>query len=136
MDSYAFLTDEWVKEVKALREEYRVRMRPLRQVVRMNLVVSDVPFGAGGIDAHLDTTSGDIEMDVGHLSDVDLTVTLDYETAKTVFVEGNPGVGMQALMAGKVKVEGDLTKLLPAMQTVSVDAATLELVTRIKQITS
>jgi len=28
------------------------------------------------------------------------------------FVEGNPQAGMQAFMAGKVKVQGDMTKLM------------------------
>ncbi len=136
MTSYAFLTDEWVEQVRRLREEYRVRMRPVRQQVKMNLVITEVPFGPGNIDAHFDTTSGDIEMNLGHLQSVDLTVTLDYPTARAVFVDGNPGAGMQAWMAGKIKVEGDLQRLLPALQTSSVDAATIALATRIKEITT
>ncbi|MGH9129467.1 MAG: hypothetical protein ACRDY2_11025 [Acidimicrobiales bacterium] len=136
MTSYAFLTDEWVEQVRLLREEYRVRMRPVRQAVRMNLVITEVPFGAGNIDASFDTTSGDIEMDVGHLEKVDLSVTLDYLTARALFVEGNQGTVMQAWMAGKIKVEGDMQKLLIAMQTTSVDVATVALAARIKEVTS
>lgn len=136
MTSYPFLTDEWVEEVRRLREAYRVRMRPVRQGVRMNLVVTEIPFGPGSIDAHLDTTSGDVEMNIGHLDTVDLSVKLDYQTARAVFVEGNPGAAMQAWMAGKVQVDGDFPKLLAAMQTVSVDNATIALAAQIKAITS
>ncbi len=136
MTSYPFLTTEWVEEATRLREAARVRMRPVRQPVRMNLVVTEVPFATGNIDACLDTTSGDVEMSIGHLDKVDLTVTLDYQTARAIFVDGNPGVGMQAWMAGKIKVDGDLPKLLAAMQVVTVDAASVALAAQIKAITS
>ena len=82
----------------------------------MNQIITDVPFGDGTIDAHMDTSSGELEMDLGHLENPDVTVTLDYDTAKAIFVEGNPQAGMQAFMAGKIKVQGDMTKLM-AMQS-------------------
>ena len=34
----------------------------------------------------------------------------DYETAKAIFVDQNPQAGMQAFMAGKIKLQGDMTK--------------------------
>ncbi|MGH9130841.1 MAG: hypothetical protein ACRDWV_04035, partial [Acidimicrobiales bacterium] len=90
----------------------------------------------GSIDAHLDTTSGEVEMNLGHLDTVDLSVTLGYLTARSIFVDANPGAGMQAWMAGKIKVEGDLPKLLAALQVVTVDAASVALAGQIKAITS
>ena len=42
----------------------------------------------------------------------DLTVSVDYDTAKAVFVGLDFTVAMQAFMAGKVKVQGDITKLM------------------------
>jgi putative sterol carrier protein len=62
----------------------------------------------------MDTSSGELDMDTGHLDDADLTVTLDYATAKAILVEGNPQAGMQAFMAGKVRIQGDMTKLMMA----------------------
>ena len=56
-------------------------------------------------------------MDLGHLEDPDLTVTVDWTTAKAIFVEQNPQAGMQAFMAGKVKVQGDMTKLMAMQQS-------------------
>ncbi|MBA2326097.1 MAG: SCP2 sterol-binding domain-containing protein, partial [Actinobacteria bacterium] len=36
--------------------------------------------------------------------------------AKEVFVSNNPQAGMQAFMAGKVKVQGDMAKLMASQQ--------------------
>jgi putative sterol carrier protein len=83
----------------------------------------------------MDTSSGEMEMETGHLDAADVTVTLDYDTAKAIFVEGNPQAGMQAFMAGKIKVEGDMTKLM-AMQQGAPDATTAEIATKIKDITA
>ena len=41
-------------------------------------------------------------------------MTTDYETARKIFVDQDPQAGMQAFMAGKVKVQGDMAKLLAA----------------------
>ena len=82
----------------------------------------------------MDTTEGEIEMDLGHLENPELTVTLDYDTAKAIFVEQNPQAGMQAFMAGKIKVQGDMTKLM-AMQQGAPDPAAAEIAGRIKEIT-
>jgi putative sterol carrier protein len=100
----------------------------------MNQVITDVPFGSGSIDAHMDTSGGDVQMDIGHLENPDLTVTLDYATAKAILVDGNPQAGMQAFMAGKIKVQGDMTKLM-AMQSGTPDPAALEVAAKIKEIT-
>ncbi|MGH9064610.1 MAG: SCP2 sterol-binding domain-containing protein [Acidimicrobiales bacterium] len=134
MTKYAFLTEEWVEQARRLREEYQGRITTTGEPVRVNQVVTDVPFGSGTIDAHLESASGEIEIELGHLEDPDLTLTIDYATAKAVFVDGNPQAGMQAFMAGRIKVDGDMAKLI-AMQGASPDAATLELAGRIKDMT-
>lgn len=36
---------------------------------------------------------------------------------RDIFVSGNPAAGMQAFMEGRVKVQGDLTKLMAAQAT-------------------
>jgi hypothetical protein len=131
---YPFLSDEWLTEAKRIREEYKGKTPPVAHVVKMNQIVTDVPFGSGTIDAHLDSTSGELVMDVGHIENPDVTVTLDYETAKAILVEGNPQAGMQAFMAGKIKVQGDMTKLM-AMQTVQPDPVAVEVAQKIKEIT-
>ncbi len=134
MAKYKFLTEEWVAEAKKIREEYEGDSPAPAHAVRMNQVITEVPFGEGEVNAHMDTSSGSLEMDLGHLDTPDLTVTLDYETAKAILVDGNPQAGMQAFMAGKIKVQGDMTKLM-AMQQTSPDPAAVTVAEKIKEIT-
>ncbi|HEX2038115.1 MAG TPA: SCP2 sterol-binding domain-containing protein [Acidimicrobiales bacterium] len=133
-DKFPFLSDEWVAAAKKVREEFRGKAPAPAHAVKMNQIITDVPFGDGTVQAHMDTTGGELEMDLGHLDAADVTVTLDYETAKQIFVEGNPQAGMQAFMAGKIKIQGDMTKLM-AMQSAPVDPAQQEIAGRIKEIT-
>jgi putative sterol carrier protein len=132
--AYAFLSDEWLEAAKAIREEYAGKGAPAAHVVRMNQIITEVPFGDGTIEAHMDTSSGELDMDIGHLENPDLTVTLDYATAKAILVEGNPQAGMQAFMAGKIKVQGDMTKLM-AMQQGTPDPVQAEVAAKIQEIT-
>lgn len=131
-----FLSDEWLTEARAIRAEYEGRGGAPAVSMRMNLVVTDVPedVADGDVDAHMDTTEGDMNMDVGHLDDPDLTVTLAYDVAKAILVEGNPQVGMQAFMAGQIKVVGDMSKLM-AMQTAQPDEIAQEIAAKIDAIT-
>jgi hypothetical protein len=123
-------------EAEKIREEYQGKGGPPAHQIRMNLNITDVPsdVSAAPIDAHMDTSSGELKMDLGHLESPELTVTLDYATAKAIFVEQNPQAGMQAFMAGKIKVQGDMTKLM-AMQQTAPDPTAMELASRIKTIT-
>ena len=134
MAKYPFLSDEWMDAAKAIREEYRGKGAPLGHVVKMNQIITDVPFGDGTVEAHMDTTSGEMEMDTGHIEGADVTVTLDYATAKAIFVDGNPQAGMQAFMSGKIKVSGDMTKLM-AMQSGAADPIAEEQAKKIAEIT-
>ena len=115
-DKYPFLSDEWMDAAKEIREEYAGKTAAPAHAVKMNQIITDVPFGDGTINAHMDTSGGEMEMEIGHLEGADLTVTLDYATAKAILVDGNPQAGMQAFMAGKIKVQGDMTKMM-AMQS-------------------
>jgi len=135
-DKYEFLSADWIDAAKKIGEEAGGAASPPAHVVKMNLVITDAPFAAGEeIQAHMDTTGGETKLDLGHLEGPDLTVTVDYETAKAIFIDGNAQAGMQAFMAGKVKVQGDMTKLM-AMQQGSPDPAAQEMAEKIKAITA
>ena len=129
-----FLSDEWFTDAKKIREEYAGKGTPPAHAVRMNQVVTDVPFGDGTVNVHMDTSGGELEFDQGHLDNPDLTVTVDYETAKAIIVDGNPQAGMQAFMSGKIKGSGDMTKLM-AMQSGAADPVAAELSQKIAEIT-
>ena len=134
MPTYPFLSDEWMIAAREIREEYRGKTQPMAHAIKMNQIITDVPFGDSPIEAHMDSSSGEMEMELGHLADPEVTVTVDYATAKAIFVDQNPQVGMQAFMAGKIKVQGDMTKLM-AMQSSGVDPVAAEVAWKIKDIT-
>jgi len=115
--TYPFLSDDWIAEARRIRAEMAPPEAGAAPAsVRMNQVITDVPFGSGRLDAHIDTSSGTLEMETGHLEQPDVTVTLDYPTAKAIFVDGTLEAGMKAFMDGKVRVQGDMAKLIAALQ--------------------
>ena len=134
MAKYPFLSAEWMEEAHKIREEFAGQTAAPAHAVRMNQIITDVPFSDEPINAYMDTSQGDLELDLGSLENPDLTVTVDYETAKAIFVEQNPQAGMQAFMAGKIKVQGDMTKLM-AMQSQAPDPVAQQVADRVKEIT-
>ncbi len=130
---YDFLSDEWLAEARRIRGEYKGLATPNANPVRINLVVTEVPE-RGKIDAHVDTSSGELDIEHGHLDGIDLTVTLDYQTAKALLIDGNSQAAMSAFMAGKIRVDGDMSKLL-TMQGSGPLGETEELAARIREIT-
>ena len=134
MEKFAFLSDEWTDAVRRLHDEVLTEPVQSAHGVRMNLVLTDSPLGQSVLDAHLDTSSGDLVVDTGHLESPDLTVTVDYETAKAILVEGDTQAAMQAFMSGRIRIDGDVSQLL-ALQHTPVDPVHQELARRIREIT-
>lgn len=132
---HPFLSPEWTDEARKIQEEFAGQAAPSSQSLRMNLVVTEVPFGEGTVDAHMDTSEGSMRLDVGHIESPEVKVTLDYATAKAILVDGNPQVGMQAFMAGRIKIEGDMSKLL-ALQQAPSDPVAAQVAERMKAITA
>lgn len=108
---YPFLSPEWLEAVRALREEHPGAGAGMAVEMRMNLVVTEMPEGAD-FEAHVDTTQGPLVVEAFHLEAPDLTVKVDYATAKAILVEGNPQAALSSFMAGKIQIDGDMTKLL------------------------
>jgi putative sterol carrier protein len=134
-EKYEFLTPEWIEAAKKIRDESDTPANPPAHTIRMNQVITDAPFSSDAINVFMDTSDGELNMDLGHLENPDLTVTVDWETAKAIFVDQNPQAGMQAFMAGKVKVQGDMTKLM-AMQQQAPDPNAQALADKIKEMTA
>ena len=114
--SHQFLSESWIKAARDIRHRYSGDVPVIDVVVRINVITTKVPFGDGTISAYIDTSNGSLEMELGSIEESDLTVTTDYETARKLFVEQDPTASMQAFMAGRIKVEGDITRLM-VMQT-------------------
>ena len=112
MPTYEFMSSDWIDAARAIRAEEADTGEPPALSVRMNLVIEEVPFDEPTVLAHLDTSTGTIDLDLEHLDNPDVKVTLDYATAKAILIDGDAQAGMAGFMAGKVRVEGDMTKLL------------------------
>jgi len=131
-----FLSAEWMADVQAIRERYAGQTPEITQVLRINQIVTGVPFGEGTVETFLDTSSGSMNMNFGQLEDADVTVTTDYDTARILFVDQDPAAGMQAFLAGKVMVQGDMMKLMAMQTAMPTNEVTNQISEEIKQITS
>jgi predicted unusual protein kinase regulating ubiquinone biosynthesis (AarF/ABC1/UbiB family) len=110
--SLPFLSPEWIDAMRALRDEVAPDVPADVPAVVANLTVTDVPFGDGTVLAHADTSSGSIELDLGHRDDAHVHLTLDHATARTLVLEQQPQFAMRAFLLGKIKLEGDLSGVL------------------------
>lgn len=134
--SHAFLSDQWIEAARDIRHRYADDVPRIDVVVRINVVTTKVPFGEGTIRAYIDTTSGTLDMELGELDAADLTVTTDYDTARQLFVEQDPTASMQAFMQGRIKVEGDITRLMMMQTAVPQTEAAALVAEEIKGITA
>jgi hypothetical protein len=133
---HPFLSDEWMAEAKAIRQRQAGEAAKVAQSLKINQVVTGVPFGAGTVESYLDTSSGDVVMELGRLDDADVTVTTDYETAKAIFVDQDAAAAMQSFMTGKVQVQGDMMKLMALQTAMPNDEASRQIADEIKSITA
>ena len=110
-DKYAFLSDEWFDAAAKLVAEHSTDGPPAPNLV-MNLEVTDAENNK--TEFHMGARDGTTLFGKGHIDGADLTLATDIDTAREVFVANNPAAGMQAFMAGKVRIQGDMTKLMMA----------------------
>lgn len=109
----AFLSDEWIEQARAIYDEAAQKPAdPNMPSITMNLVLTGVPFSEGNLLANLDTTSGVFRIDKGPLDSAEIKLTMDYSTARDILIGGDTGAGMRAFLGGKIRVEGNMAKLL------------------------
>jgi hypothetical protein len=136
--SHPFLSSAWMDEARAIREKYAAEAAKVTASIRMNQVITDVPESVGSGDtsrAFMDTSSGDVVMELGELEAPDLTLTIDYDTARKIFVEQDQAAGMQAFMSGKIKVQGDMMKMMAMQTSMPQDDIAKQIANEIKSIT-
>ena len=134
---FPFLSDEWIDEARRIRAEYEHHPVAAPVALRMNVVVTDVPWDGGRVEGYVDTSSGEVDLEVGRLEKADVTVTLEHATARSILVEGDMQSVMAAFLSGRMRIDGDITKLL-AVQSAGaggVDPAVVEVWTRLRAIT-
>jgi hypothetical protein len=130
---YQFLSDEWFAIVEKLVEDHGAEA-PSQVDMVMNVVVTDTPFGPER-HLHIASRKDRGHVGIGHADDGDATVTTDYETAKGIFTSGDPYSVVQAFMNGKVRIQGDLAKVMAAQAGGMPTATNVALLTAIQGIT-
>jgi hypothetical protein len=132
--AHEFLSPQWLDAAQQIRESLGdVGPSPVELV--MNLNITEVPFSADGLRANLDTRVGPLALAEGHASDPHLTVTITWITAKALLIDGQPQAAMSAFMAGKIKVEGDMAKLV-ALQNQKPDPRAEDVLAQLRAITA
>jgi putative sterol carrier protein len=111
--SHPFLSDAWFDAVGEIRAKYEGQIPEPPAKIKMNQLVTESPFGEDGITKiFIDTTGGEMVMERGEVEGADVTMTVDYATAKAIIVDQDQAAAMQAFMTGKIKVTGDMMKLM------------------------
>ncbi len=105
---HVFLSDDWFDAVEGLRDEMPEPPAAMKDLV-INIVVAGGPDG----DREIHMAGGQFERGLAEGAPTKLTVPFD--VAKSMFIDGNQQAGMQAFMSGQIKVEGDMSRLM-AMQ--------------------
>lgn len=134
--THAFLSDQWIEAARDIRHRYSGDVPAIEASIRINVVTTKVPFGNGTINAYIDTSSGTLDMELGSLDSADLTITTDYDTARELFVNQDPTASMQAFMQGRIKVEGDITRLMMMQTAIPASDAADKVAAEIKSITA
>jgi hypothetical protein len=131
--AHEFLTDDWFEAAKAIYDEHGKGVKP-PFAIRMQQIVTDVPWG-GEVRTFIDTSGDEPRMEKGEIDKPDVTMTVDYVTAKKLFVDQDQAAAMQAFMSGKIKVAGDMTKLMMMQAQPPVDAMTT-IAAKVKEMTA
>jgi hypothetical protein len=120
---HPFLSDDWFAIVDKLVEDIGADA-PANAELVMNLIVTDTPFGTERL-LHVGARDGRGHWGIGHAADADLTITTDYETARQILLSGDPQAGINAFLEGKVRIQGDLAKLLATQAAAAPGASAL-----------
>jgi hypothetical protein len=136
LEKYEFLSREWFEEFKATFAKLGIDLLEVPVAIRMNQLVKGAPFQEEPVKAYLTTESGKLELGLGELKSPDLTVSLDYDTAKAMFVDLDPQKALEAFFQGRIIVTGDMTKLVLLAQALGSRDESDPVATVLKAITS
>lgn len=126
---YEFLSDEWFAKVDELiASAGDLQIPDAMKAVEVNVTIE----GPGG-ETPLFMKDGLFTR--GHQPGVTTTLRLSSEIARRIFVDGDTAAGVQAFLAGQIKVEGDLAKVV-AMQTTMPSEPQKRLTQKIAEITA
>lgn len=139
MTTHPFLSPEWIVAARVIHDEYKDRVDQPTEALRVNVSVTNAPFADAAVLGHIDTTSGTIVPDEGHLAEPDVSVTIPYDLARELLVDPQPENVMIAFMSGLIEVQGDITLLMELQDleaSAEQQALADEVVARLHAITS
>jgi len=118
-----FLSDEWLSEVESrLNSNEGFQTAAKGQAARLQQQISGTPMGDVTYGFVLD--AGKVSMAKGEIENPEATVSQDYDTA--VAVSKLELSGQQAFMQGKLKVAGNLMKIMQLQGALGAMPAALE----------
>jgi hypothetical protein len=117
-----FLSDDWLDEVERLRSSTEgLLVPPGMGGVNVNLRIEDDPHGDGSY--HLEGAPGGLAIRRGLVDGAPATVSMPYDLARAMFVDQDQAAVMTGFTGGKLRVDGDMTRLMALTQgLMSVDA--------------
>ncbi len=104
-----FLSEEWTNEVTSTLSQHEGFKNAMGQAdLGIQFSTEDSPDGS--VDYYLSASGGASTMALGELEEPDVTVKMSYDTAAAIS-KGELNV-QTAFMTGKLKVSGNLAKLM------------------------
>lgn len=136
IDKHVFLTSEWLAAAKAITDSMPQPGDAVQHAVTMNQVITEVPFNGGSsVEVHVRASGGKLVVAEGHMESPDMTVTVDWVTARSIIVDQDMQAAMTAFLSGRIEVSGDLMKLMTILQEPPSQTAR-EIAAKIKEITA
>ena len=103
-----FLSEEWAQEVKgALQGNDQIKTAAGSMTARVQQVITN---SDGETRYWFTMEGGQVDLGMGDIDNPDATITQDYDTAAAL--SKGELTGTAAYMSGKLKVSGDLMKLM------------------------
>ena len=124
---YKFMSDEWFEKVKDLTEEVNPEIPAATADMKVNITMTSDEG-----DKDLCMAGG--KMEKGHMEGATVKIILPIDLAQKMFIDQDKTAGMQAFMSGKMKIEGDMSKMM-AMQNIQPTESQNILTEKIREIT-
>lgn len=115
--SLQFLSNEWFDRVMALRADAEATLGDAGLPVEVRSVKLNISVPHASGEKQFAISGG--EPQLGHIADADTRVIVEYDVARRLFLDGDISAGVQAFMAGQIRIEGDMTRLLLLQQHLS-----------------
>ena len=120
---FPFMSDGWIEEARALRDQLRTAVHELGVEISMNVAMTDCPLPGAPSSLYIEVSDGTVTFDVGRLPAADVDLTVAYPVAKEVLLSGSMERALHEIVMGTIEVDGDFEKLLEFGGLMATDGA-------------